>query len=253
MTKLPISATIVARNEERKIKRCLSSIAPLVSEIIFIHDGKCEDLTIDIARGYTERIFIRDYVGEAEPHRKFAISKARHNWILQIDADEFLTAQMAKLLPRLVKTKGISGYGFRWNVSYSDERPRYNHKLALYQKDHIRLFHGIPHEVVSLNGKVKILDSIELGHNRTRSREKTHHNTRQWPIIHGRYLEEYKFRRFPTILLPLGYLFYPLLGTIISLFRRTIALKEAFGCLDYHIRLWHSFTQHRLKRLFGKK
>jgi glycosyltransferase involved in cell wall biosynthesis len=253
MAKLALSATIVARNEELKIKKCLSSIAPLVDEIIFIHDGKCEDTTLEIAKEYTDRIFTRDYVGEAEPHRKFAIAQARHNWILQIDADEFLTKEMAKILPRLVKNKNISGYSFRWNVSYADEKPRYNHKLALYQKDHIRLFHGIPHEVVSLEGKIKPLDNIELGHNRTRSREKTRHNTQQWPIIHGKYLEEYKFRRFPSLLLPFGYLFYPLLGTIISLFRGTIALTEIFSCFDYHLRLWHSFSRHRLKRVLGKR
>ena len=252
MTRLPISATIVARNEERKIKRCLSSIAPSVSEIIFVHDGKCEDTTLEIARNYTDKIFIRDYVGEAEPHRKFAISRARHNWILQIDADEFLTKPMARIIPRLIKDKNISGYSFRWNVSYTDEKPRYNNKLALYQKGSIRLFHGIPHEVVSLDGRIKVLNSIELGHNRTRSREKTTHNTRQWPIIHGKYLEEYKFRRFPALLLPLGYIFYPLTGTAVSLLRGTISLKESSGCFDYHLRLWHSFSLHRLKRIKGK-
>ena len=252
MAKLAISAAIVARNEERKIERCLSSIVKVVSEIIFIHDGKCDDLTIEIARRYTNKIFIRDYVGEAEPHRKFAISKARHNWILQLDADEFLTKPMAKILPQLIKNMDISGYSFRWNSSYTDEKPLYNNKLALYQKSSIRLFHGIPHEVVSLAGRIKALNSIELGHNRTRSREKTYHNTKRWPIIQGRYLEEYKFQNLPAFLLPLGYLFYPLLGAIISLFRGTLALKDVFGNFDYHLRVWHSFSRYRLKSIRGR-
>ncbi len=248
-----ISATIVARNEETKIGACLQSIRKVADEIIFVHDGNCEDSTLKIAGKYGCKIFVRPYVGEAEPHRRFAIAKASNNWILQIDADEFLTTPLASRIPALVADSSVSGYRFRWNVSYTDEKPRYNPKLILYRKDKIRLFYGIPHEVVSLSGKIVTIDSLELGHNRTRSAQKTHHNTKQWPRIHGKYMEKYKFRNIPFFLLPFGYLFYPLLSTIVSLIRGTTYIKDAPGCFDYHFRLWHSFFTARLARLADKQ
>jgi glycosyltransferase involved in cell wall biosynthesis len=252
MGKLPISATIVARNEEQKIARCLKSLTKLVDEIIFIHDGRCADSTLKIVRKYTKRISVRPYVGEAEPHRKFAISQANHSWILQIDADEYLTLGLAEALPKLIKDQEISGYRFRWNVSYQGEKPRYNQKLSLYKKDRIKQFYGIPHEVVTLTGRILSLEDIELGHDRTKSRIKTLHDTREWPKIHGKYLEEYKFRNLPDFILPIGYVFYPLLSTGLSIIKQTISPKEAFGCFDYHFRLWHSFCLHRYKRKGGR-
>jgi len=159
---------------------------------------------------------------------------------------------MIKIIPDLIKKDDVSGYMFRWNVSYADEKPRFNHKLALYQKNKIKLFYGIPHEVVSLTGEVVTLKNIELGHNRTRSSQKTRHNSYEWPKIHGEYLERYKFRRIPQILLPFGYLIYPLLSTLASLLKGTIAARDFFGCFDYHLRLWHSFYLHRIGKKAGK-
>lgn len=243
-----ISATIVARNEEQKIGKCLSSIKPVVDEIIFIHDGKCEDSTLQIARRFTKEVFVREYVGEAEPHRRFAIEQASHDWILQIDADEYLTPELAENIPSLIKDDSVSGYKFKWNVSYAGDKPHFNPKLILYRKSKIGQFHGIPHEVVGVSGKIVTLSGLELGHNRTRSRQKVEHNTKEWPKIHGRYLEEHKYRAYPTFLLPLGYLFYPLLGTSISLLRGTLSLRDVLGNLDYHCRVWRSFSEHRLER-----
>jgi glycosyltransferase involved in cell wall biosynthesis len=247
--KLPISATIVARNEEQKIERCLSSLSPLVDEIVFVHDGRCEDTTLEIARQHSCRIFIRDYVGEAEPHRRFAIGQCRNTWILQIDADEYLTGSLQEALPGLIASRSVSGYRFLWNVSYSDVPKRYNMKLALYRKDRIRKFHGIPHEVVAMEGKIQDRKELELGHDRTRTRQKTEHNANEWPRIHGRYLERYKFRRLPSLMLAPGYLMYPILGTGLSLVRGTIAAREIPACFDYHLKLWDSFSKERRKRL----
>lgn len=44
-----ISACLVVRNEEAVIERCLESLAGVVDEIVLVHDGECEDRTLEIA------------------------------------------------------------------------------------------------------------------------------------------------------------------------------------------------------------
>ncbi len=99
-TRPTISAYVVARNEERLIARCLSSFADLVDEIIFVHDGECEDRTLEIAEEYGCRIYVRPLRGHADASKVFALSQARYDWILGVDADEFLSSGLRAAPPR---------------------------------------------------------------------------------------------------------------------------------------------------------
>ncbi|MGH9830434.1 MAG: glycosyltransferase, partial [Blastocatellia bacterium] len=58
-----ISATIITLNEERNIERALKSLG-WADEIIVV-DSRSSDSTVEIARCYTDRIFIRDWPGYA--------------------------------------------------------------------------------------------------------------------------------------------------------------------------------------------
>ena len=77
-----ISACLVVYNEEKIIKNCLASIKDAVDEIIVVHDGECIDKTLEICKSYTNKIFIKQHIGEAEPHRPFGFKQATGDWIL---------------------------------------------------------------------------------------------------------------------------------------------------------------------------
>lgn len=87
-----ISAVVVARNEEDNIAACLASIT-WCDEIILI-DMESDDHTTRIARRYTNKIYSHKKVGYADPARNFAVSKATGPWILVLDADERISAQL---------------------------------------------------------------------------------------------------------------------------------------------------------------
>ena len=72
-----ISACLVIHNEEKLLKRCLESIKDVVDEIILVHDGECTDKSLNIANNFHSRIFIRDFIGEAEWHRPFSYEEAK--------------------------------------------------------------------------------------------------------------------------------------------------------------------------------
>lgn len=156
-----ITACIVAYNEERLIGRCLESIAGVVDEIIVVHDGECGDATLEISRQYTEKIFIRPHVGEAEPHRPFSFEQASSEWILQIDADEFLPAATREALADLVASGNADAFELLWPLWNGDRQvtKKWPFKRCLFRKAKAR-FLGLPHAVVEIDGRVVRIEKV---------------------------------------------------------------------------------------------
>ena len=94
--KTKISGCVITYNEEHNIERCLKSMIQIVDEII-IYDSKSNDNTVDIAKKYTDKIFITDWPGYGE-QRNRAISQCKYDWILFIDADEVLSDKLVNEL-----------------------------------------------------------------------------------------------------------------------------------------------------------
>lgn len=140
--KLPITLTMVVYNEEGLIERAIKSCCDLVDEIIVVHDGKCHDRTLAIARKYTKRVYVRPHAGESEPNRVFTYQKAQNDWILQLDADEFLSPELHKALPKLIKSN-IDIYQFLWLLP--DSQLIWSYKTALFRKSKV-YFIGAPQE-----------------------------------------------------------------------------------------------------------
>jgi glycosyltransferase involved in cell wall biosynthesis len=133
-----ISAYVVARNEERLIGRCLASFADLVDEIIFVHDGECTDRTLEIAEEYGCRIFVAPLKGHADASKVFAFSQASGEWILGVDADEFLSVGLRAHLHELVSDPEVNGYGLLWPFwdgrRYVSSPESSWHKVQLYRR-----------------------------------------------------------------------------------------------------------------------
>src|SRR6185312_3446612 len=90
---MKISATIVTLNEERNIARAMASLKPCVDEVVVVDSGS-SDRTCEIAAemgGRVVREAWRGYAGQ----KNFAAACAAHDWILSLDADEELTAELA--------------------------------------------------------------------------------------------------------------------------------------------------------------
>ncbi len=134
-----ITACVVARNEERLIRRCLSSFADLVDEIVFVHDGKCEDRTLEIAEEFGCRIFVRPLRGHADASKVFAFGESRCEWILGVDADEFLSEGLRAHLHELVSDPEVNGYRFLWPFwdgrRYVSSPEKSWRKLQLYRRE----------------------------------------------------------------------------------------------------------------------
>lgn len=159
-----ISACLVVYNEEKLIARCLDSLKGVVDEIILIHDGQCQDQTLEIARRYGAKIFVREHVGCSEEYRPFCYTQASNNWVLQIDADEFLSPELRNNLKRLVSEPGVSAYEFLWPLWDGTKEISVNwpYKICLFRKDKIS-FLSIIHFVIEVKGKV-VRTNYKLSH-----------------------------------------------------------------------------------------
>lgn len=131
-----VSGVVIARNEEPLIGRCLESLRDVVDEVVFVHDGPCTDATIDIAKEHGVRLFVREHTGNPEAHTVFAYERARGEWLLNIDADEFLSDELRAGIPDLIARDDVNGYEFLWRLwdgeRYVTEQGPY--KLALHRR-----------------------------------------------------------------------------------------------------------------------
>ncbi|WP_368654378.1 glycosyltransferase [Ornithinibacillus sp. 4-3] len=84
-----LSVCMIVKNEERVIERCLQSIQGIADEIIIVDTGS-EDDTKEIASKYTEQVYDFIWVNDFAKARNYAASKATGDWILALDADEYV-------------------------------------------------------------------------------------------------------------------------------------------------------------------
>ena len=113
---MPISATVICKNEEACIGKCLSSLKGL-AEIVVVDSGST-DGTLAIVedfsrRGLPIRLIHQPWLGYAR-QKQFALDQASSPWVLSIDADEWLDDDLRTELPRLIGAEdSIAGWQLR--------------------------------------------------------------------------------------------------------------------------------------------
>lgn len=80
---------IIVKNEENKIARCLAPLAPTGMEVIVLDTGSTDN-TVSIAKNYTDKIFHFEWINDFSAARNYAMAKASHDYILFLDADEYV-------------------------------------------------------------------------------------------------------------------------------------------------------------------
>jgi glycosyltransferase involved in cell wall biosynthesis len=109
MTKVPLSVVIITKNEEVNMDMCLGSVHGWVDEIVVV-DDQSTDKTVQLALKYTDRIFYRRMDNEGT-HRNWAYAQARNEWVLSLDADEYVSEELKKEIMDLL-TKGTEHAAF---------------------------------------------------------------------------------------------------------------------------------------------
>lgn len=99
---MKISACLIAKNEENNIAKCFESYKDIVNEIILVDTGST-DRTVEVAKQYGAKIFFYRWDNNFAAAKNFALDKARGQWIIFLDADEYFEQRSAQVLPGLLR------------------------------------------------------------------------------------------------------------------------------------------------------
>jgi glycosyltransferase involved in cell wall biosynthesis len=113
---LPLTVTVITLNERRNLDRCLQSVA-WASERLVVDSGS-EDGTLEIARRHGARVMTRSWSGYVN-QKNFAADQARHDWVLSLDADEWLTDESADEIRAVLAAPQADAFAFRRVTSFS--------------------------------------------------------------------------------------------------------------------------------------
>jgi glycosyltransferase involved in cell wall biosynthesis len=135
---LPLSVIVPARNEAHNLPRCLEALSG-VGEVLVI-DSQSSDATVGIAETYGAKVVQFHYAGGWPKKRQWAMDtlSLAHDWILLLDADEVLTAQLAAEIARAIQNPGINGYYIALQMHFLGRQLRHSGasfwKLCLFRK-----------------------------------------------------------------------------------------------------------------------
>ena len=109
MKTAPVSVIVITRNEEKNIAECLQSVS-WAGEIIVV-DAKSTDRTVELAKGFTNKILVKEWLGFAAA-KNLALDEAVNEWVLWLDADERVTPELAAEIQSLVQNSSVRYTGF---------------------------------------------------------------------------------------------------------------------------------------------
>lgn len=149
-----ISTVVITLNEADNIARCLKSVASFSDEVIVVDSGSTDDTT-EIARRMGVTVVHNDWPGYGA-QKRVAVDNATHNWIFSIDADEEISASLAREIATL--DFALAGYEVPRAVHYMGRWIRHGiwypgYVLRLFRKDQGGFTDDTVHESVRVSGK----------------------------------------------------------------------------------------------------
>jgi glycosyltransferase involved in cell wall biosynthesis len=156
VTKLPVSCFIIAKNEADRLPRTIESVRDLVDEVVVVDSGST-DGTVEIAERLGARVIYNAWPGFGQ-QKRFGEMQCRNDWLLNLDADEVVSAALAHDMRALFAAgePPRAAYGTRDLVVYpgrTKPRPFANDQFyyRLYDRRRVRFADST------------LFDSVQLG------------------------------------------------------------------------------------------
>jgi len=154
----PLSVVIITYNEEKNIRRCIESVKQIADEIIVV-DSFSDDGTVDIAVALGAEVKRLRFEGYIKQKNK-AIDLATNNYVLLLDADEAVSAELAM---NILKAKENFIYKAYCMKRCSIFRGKYIRHGLWYPDKKLRLFDKRFGNCGGLNPHDKIIMHKEVG------------------------------------------------------------------------------------------
>lgn len=159
---MKISACLIVKNEEKNIARCIQSFKHTVDEIVIVDTGS-SDKTVEIAKKMGATVYYFKWDNNFANARNYAVKKAKGDWILFLDADEYFHGGTGNNLRGVLQTVKHSTDALlckcfdvseNGQVFYSDNRTR------IFRNDSKIRFKGRIHEVLHKAGEKLLMEVV---------------------------------------------------------------------------------------------
>lgn len=166
MSKIQISVVVNTKNEAKYLKKCLKSVVGFAQEIVVV-DMYSKDNSVAIAKSFKAKVFRHPPLSYVEPARNFAISKARGEWILVLDPDEYITTYLKKELKKITNRQDVSFVKIpRQNIIFGKWMKHSNmwpdYLIRFFKKDNLKWKKEIHSQPDTQGQGVTLLDSEKL-------------------------------------------------------------------------------------------
>lgn len=160
-----ISAVVLTHNEEKNIENCINALS-FCDEIVVLDDSST-DQTIMIAKKLKVKVISRVSNGNFSEQRNFALTEAKGDWILFVDADEIVTNELKKSIGEVFKkdspiTYYIKRRDFFWGkeLIYGETAKARNKGIIRLVRKNSGVWRGLVHEEFIFSGESGILSGF---------------------------------------------------------------------------------------------
>lgn len=103
-----LTAVVLTKNEEKNLSDCLESLK--FCDHILVIDDNSTDSTSKIAKRFKVEFINHPLEGDFSAQRNFALSLTRPGWVLFVDADERVSAELATEIQQSVTRNDCTGF-----------------------------------------------------------------------------------------------------------------------------------------------
>jgi glycosyltransferase involved in cell wall biosynthesis len=132
---MKLSVAIITFNEEKNIERCLQSVLPVADEIVVV-DSYSTDATEEVCARFKVRFIKEKFRGHIE-QKNYAMELVENDFVLSLDADEELSAELTKSILSVKAGPGADAYKFNRLNNYCG---KFVHHGGWYPDTKIRLW-----------------------------------------------------------------------------------------------------------------
>lgn len=161
-----LTLCMIVKNEENNLKECLSKVADYADEIVIVDTGS-SDNTKAIALEFTDKVYDFKWCNDFSKARNFSLSKANNDWILVLDADEYVTDFFQYSLEEFISNPDNvckAGRIKRSNImEAADENKKYIEKInRIFNKKYFHYRGTIHEQVTAIDGKAYETELVDI-------------------------------------------------------------------------------------------
>lgn len=164
MKKEKISGCLIVKNESETLEKCIKSMLPVLNELIVVDTGSTDN-TVEIAKKYTNKVYHYEWNDNFSAARNFAICKARYEWIIFLDADEYFSENSPRNIRKTIDEENGQADALLtrgYNITGSGQIAETFNVVRVFRNKPELRYHGRIHESLNKKGKFMIADCTDI-------------------------------------------------------------------------------------------